>query len=574
MSSSQNPNRSSFLRRLASKVMPPSPGAASTTSSSSSSSDSNAENAAAGAAAASSRLPGGSHTYNVQHPAIGPIIGTSHPTEVRIFLAAPQSPARRAISVGSTVTAAAKLSTISTDTSAATQNDTSSCTSRKETITPITTLMRPEFDHTAVIAFHDLRPNTEYELKCGWYIVDQKHRDKSGTGGKGKMKGTLNFRNAIVTKFKTASVNKTEERDFVFGSCRYLLKFHGRKDISFFDRRGDKTFRSILKQMEDGKKVDVFLMLGDQIYADDLNVLKEDDEVGEFYKRYRDCFGQTYLRELMTKVPTSMTLDDHEIKNDFPKGMSGIDMRTRYINAMHAYQIYQASHSTVFDVEKRHGSIRGMPNKYWYTFENGCCAWFVMDVRTERVLPEFKKGDPKMISNEQMEAVKEWLTGDKTKDRIKFVATSVPLYPVVRNSKDKWSGFPRQKAELLEHIFSNRIEKVVFLSGDLHNTMSMELQSDGHKIWSIVSSPFFWPIPTHLPSEFIKDGDFKLINGRVLSTEYSSKIICESNFTRVHARPEGLSVKVYSRKGDLMDESEFSFGSAKMNGAPRTSSDR
>lgn len=533
---SQNP-RSSFLRRLVSRVSP----AGQSSSSSSTASGNEATQTGRTSQTTQGGLGGLSRSYNLKVPEVGPIIGTTGAYEIRIFLAAPQNEAREAVALGGQITAAAKLST-----------------SSGETISPITTVMKPEFDYSGVIGFTGLTPDTEYRLKCGWYVVSAKDRGKE----KEMLKGTLNFKNSAKTKFTTASINPREERSFVFGSCRYLLKFHTKKDLSLFDGRGDKTFRSILGQIrEHGMKTDLCLMLGDQIYSDDLNVLHFDDEVQEFVARYRDAFSQPYLRQLMSSVPTSMILDDHEIQDNYPRNFDRKKRNTRLMSALHAYQIYQASHSTLFPIDKTNGSILGTPTKYWYTFSSGCSQWFIMDVRTERKISEDARGPNRIVSQEQMDALKEWLM-DGAGTKVKFVATSVPVYPVVRTSKDKWSGFPRQKAELLEFIFENKIPKVCFLSGDIHNSVSMELQCDGHKIHSVVSSPFFWPIPTHFPSELIKSGNFKLMNGRVLSTVSTSKVIIESNFTRVNVAPKGITVKVYSRKGDLLDTSEYKFDDA------------
>ena len=50
---------------------------------------------------------------------------------------------------------------------------------------------------------------------------------------------------------------------FLLGSCRYLSRF------LVGDNRGDKTFRSALTHINQSP-VDALIMVGDQIYADDL----------------------------------------------------------------------------------------------------------------------------------------------------------------------------------------------------------------------------------------------------------------------------------------------------------------
>lgn len=74
----------------------------------------------------------------------------------------------------------------------------------------------------------------------------------------------------------------------MFGSWRYLFKLFG---ASLFGDRGDKTFRSIREQIDAGRRTGQVLMLGDQIYADDLNFLLPDRRVDEYFRRYREVFS-------------------------------------------------------------------------------------------------------------------------------------------------------------------------------------------------------------------------------------------------------------------------------------------
>ena len=56
----------------------------------------------------------------------------------------------------------------------------------------------------------------------------------------------------------------------------------------------------------------------------------------------------------------------------------------------------------------------------------------------------------------------------KDTDRVKVVVAAVPFFPdLARPSMDKWSGFESQRSEILEHICSKAIRRVVFLSGDV-----------------------------------------------------------------------------------------------------------
>ena len=259
---------------------------------------------------------------------------------------------------------------------------------------------------------------------------------------------------------------------------------------SFFDDRGDKTFRSILRKIENGTNIDQIIMMGDQIYADDLNVFNPDKTVEQFYQRYRDAFTQPYIRKLMSQIPTYMMLDDHEIEDNWPSKASNKDWKTLFPNAIHAFQTYQLSHSPNIPVRRRR--LVGTPKHLWYSYTDGCCDVFVTDSRTERLLS--CNGESEIISKQQMRALKRWLNDGSS--RVKIVVTSVPFVPdsAAGESRDKWSGFQKQRKELLEHIEGNQIHRVVFFSGDIHASISLQLISpSGLRVSSIVSSPFFWP---------------------------------------------------------------------------------
>ena len=343
--------------------------------------------------------------------------------------------------------------------------------------------------------------NTKYEYQIGCFASDLDFDDLAAGH-------QFNWTEAHTSASTTAAAGESEERSFVFGSCRYLLKIFG---ATLWDKRGDRTFRSVLKQIEgkdedEPRPVDFTLMLGDQIYADDLNFLLPDSTVDQYFKRYREVFSQPHVRRLMGQVPTYMTLDDHEIEDNWPQRANSKDLMKKFPAAMHAFQSYQLSHGPLYDV-RTDGRIDGSPDDYWYKFQNGCCDVFVTDSRTERFYPE--EGDVRLLfSEEQIEALKNWLAAEAD-GRVKLVATSVPFFPDLAGGRDRWDGFPDQRNEILDFIQANQIRKVVFLSGNVHSSMSAELvdaDDPSFKVVSIVSSPFFWPTPIPRPRGFSSAG--------------------------------------------------------------------
>ncbi len=224
--------------------------------------------------------------------------------------------------------------------------------------------MNPNFDMTGVVVFSDLLPETQYEYQIGWFFSELELESFTPDS-------PLNWSQINSYKFTTASANNLRSRSFIFGSCRYLLRLFGG---SWFDDRGDKIFRTILEQINRESTINQLLMVGDQIYADDLNVVQSDTSLDEYNRRYQDVFSQPFIRELMSSVPTYMTLDDHEIEDNWPSNSSQKDWVTKYPAAIHSYLTYQLSHSPLFEISGHR--ITGVPTKLWYNYSDGCSDFF------------------------------------------------------------------------------------------------------------------------------------------------------------------------------------------------------
>lgn len=407
--------------------------------------------------------------------------------------------------------------------------------------------MNPNFDMTGIVVFAGLTPATRYDYQFGWFFsemdLDMLTPDVR-----------LDWGEASVAAFTTATSDTNQPLSFVFGSCRYLLRLFGG---AWFDTRGDKTFYSILEQINAGQPTDQVLMVGDQIYADDLNFLAPDTTLDEYNKRYREVFTQPGIRELMSRIPTYMTLDDHEIEDNWPAHSSDKDLMVKYPAAIHAYLTYQLSHSPLFAVADQR--ITGTPERLWYVYSKGCCDFFVTDTRTERYLVE-DEDEREIISEEQLTALINWLTDGS--GQVKVIASAVPFFPDARRSlADKWSGFPRQRNALLETIRRQQVRRVVFLAGDVHASMSAELihpDDPDFKVVSVVSSPFFWPYPHPRSREFILDGT--LVNTQEPYTVVNaSPVYTDDNFTRVTIDRTSLKAEVFARKGERINSTIHQF---------------
>lgn len=403
----------------------------------------------------------------------------------------------------------------------------------------------PYFDMTGVCAFTNLQSDTCYEYQAGWFFAETELTNLDDA----QELDWTEVKNPILS-FRTGSTNPLQSRSYAIGSCRYFLRLFGGE---FFDERGDKAFRSILEQIDKTKRqIDAVIMAGDQIYADDLNFLSPDDAIDEYLARYRTVFGQPNVRELMSRVPTYMILDDHEIEDNWPSKATEKDWLTLYPSAIHAYQIYQCSHSPLFTLDQT-DRLTGTLDRFWYSFQDGCCDCFVMDSRTERRWSE-KPKQRRMITRRQMEALLNWLNDGS--GRVKLVVTSVPFFPDLKSeSDDTWGGFLEERTEVLDFILKKKVPKVVFLSGDVHCSFSVELKcssDSAFKVISVISSSFFWPYPHMEDSDFVLKGKLKTTSKNSYRVENASIVFSTDNFARLDINPKSIDISFFERKGDQL----------------------
>ena len=167
------------------------------------------------------------------------------------------------------------------------------------------------------------------------------------------------------------------------------------------------------------------------------------------------------------------------------------------------------------------------------------------------------------MSDPQLQALMNWLADGS--GRIKFVVTSVPFFPDPipgADREDKWSGFIKQRGEVLDIIRQESIQRVVFLGGDYHISLKSELISPGKpdfRVLSVVSSAFYWPYPHGSWRLYETEGRLAAMSNFVYEMVDSSPSQSTDNFTRISADMEGLKVEVFGRKGELLYETDFMF---------------
>ena len=396
-------------------------------------------------------------------------------------------------------------------------------------------------DMTEVFVIDHLKADTEYEYQTGWFSpMSPVHTIHSVA------ELPLQWPREIY-RLRTRSSQPLQPRAYILGSCRYLRMTAG---VPVLPHLGDRIFASISQLIEGAQPaISAIMMCGDQIYADDLNLFAPDRDYDEFIAKYRAAFSLPNIRRLMSGTSTYMILDDHEIEDNWPMNAHESD-KALYRNAMATYDIYQASHSPICSTTTSGTIDRTTLKHYWYQFSDGDIEWFVTDSRTCRNLSNDNR---RILDEEQEQALCKWLINSPA--RVKFVVTSVMFYPDRKmNGDDAWMGFPEQRLRLLEIIRQHRIRNVVFISGDVHGSLTSRLthsEDPDFEVHTIVSSPLCNSklLPYAKASTFILDQALVQTAAGDYRHELTSNVVSQDNFAHLIVDRGQIQVNYHDRDG-------------------------
>jgi PhoD-like phosphatase len=161
------------------------------------------------------------------------------------------------------------------------------------------------------------------------------------------------------------SVLRTHARDaevrIVFGSCRVAAPheppYSLRKDEDPRGREVDalRAFALRMRSAPPEEWPHALLMLGDQVYADEVHPAVEARIAGEevesyadYAKLYRAAWGEPVIRWLLSTVPSAMIFDDHDVHDDWNTSRAWVEdirrtdwWRERIVAAFSSYLVYQ-----------------------------------------------------------------------------------------------------------------------------------------------------------------------------------------------------------------------------------------
>ena len=228
-----------------------------------------------------------------------------------------------------------------------------------------------------------------------------------------------------------------------------------------------------------------FIHAGDQIYSD-FPFPDRPPKAAEYRRAYHEAwFDDPSARDVLSRWPHYMTLDDHEIADqyalDFNPPRDNVDANRYRAEALGPYRMYVASRNPPC----ARGELANGEGPFWFEFEYGRAKFFVLDTRTHRKNKDDKKGKAQMVDGDQLCALLSWMT--EHREDLKFVITSVPFVAEFDQEKveagrrwedqnrrnpenDKWSAsqFGWQRGRIIEHIYRENVEHLVFLTGDMH----------------------------------------------------------------------------------------------------------
>lgn len=396
-------------------------------------------------------------------------------------------------------------------------------------------------DMSEVLVLNNLSTDTEYEYQAGWFSpMNPVHTTESVA------ELPLQWPREIY-RLRTRSSKAMQPKAYIVGSCRYLRMTAG---VASLPHLGDRIFASISQLIEGAQPaISATLMTGDQIYVDDLNLIAPDREYKDILSKYRAAFSQPNIKHLMSGTSTYMILDDHEIEDNWPANAGKSDGEL-YRNAMAAYELYQVSHSPAHELTDNGQVNRSKLEHYWYQFSDGDIEWFVTDSRTRRNL---SADDRRILDEAQEQALLKWLINSPA--RVKFVVTSVMFYPDRKvHGDDAWKAFPEQRLRLLETIRTRHIKNVVFISGDVHGSLTSRLthsEASDFEVHTIVSSPLCNSklLPYAKASTFILDQPLVTTAAGDYRHELTSTVISEDNFAHVVVEAEQILVNYHDRDG-------------------------
>jgi alkaline phosphatase D len=225
-------------------------------------------------------------------------------------------------------------------------------------------------------------------------------------------------------------------------------------------------------------KPDLFLFIGDNIYADTENM-------SEMVGKYRKLGAKPEFAEFRSKIPLLATWDDHDY------GIN--DGGAEYPKKEQSKKIFLDFFAEPLDSERRQRP--GIYTSYYFGPPGQRLQVILLDLRWFRSplhvsLAKFAytpSKDPKatLVGETQFK----WLESELKKPAdLRLIASSIQ-FASPEHPWEKWANFPIDKARILDLFDKYKIKNAFFISGDMHfGELSAEKTPGGFEVFDVTSS--------------------------------------------------------------------------------------
>ena len=288
-------------------------------------------------------------------------------------------------------------------------------------------------DHTYALTIPKLRPSTTYHYSTS-----------NGHSGNFKTAAPVGNFHPGSDKFTFLTTSCIKPR-FPYNPLSHPLEIPGLSHLA-----------SIVPSL----KASFMLFLGDFVYIDVPRRLGW--QPSTYRAEYRRVYASPSWPPVSRSLPWIHVIDDHEIANDWDKGLSApypaaIDPFTHYHHSVNP-PLYSA-------------------NASYYAFTQGPASFFMLDTRRYRSsssdLPPTRP-EKSMLGKTQLDAVLSWLARPEPSGvHWKILVSSIPFTRNWRvNALDTWAGYLAERQKILEAMWDTASHPsgmgVVILSGDRH----------------------------------------------------------------------------------------------------------